>query len=74
MVEAHAVGSTRPSLNTQLLASFKFLVPPAEIQHQFSRIASKLDAQVQNNHAENRKLAEIRDYLLPKLLSGEIEV
>ncbi len=74
MVEAHAVGSTRPSLNTQLLASFRFLVPPTEVQNQYVEIVSKWDDQLQNNREESRKLAEIRDYLLPRLLSGEIEV
>ena len=31
MVEGHAVGTTRPSLNTDILLSFKFLVPSSEI-------------------------------------------
>jgi type I restriction enzyme S subunit len=74
MVEAQAVGSTRPSLNTELLAKFKFIVPPIEVQNEFTRTALKLDRQVQNNLAENRSLTTTRDYLLPKLLSGEVAV
>lgn len=74
MVENHAVGSTRASLNTSLLRSFKFLNPPIEIHNQFAEILNPIDAQILNNITENQVLAQTRDYLLPKLLSGEVEV
>jgi type I restriction enzyme S subunit len=33
-----------------------------------------LDGQIEKNSFENQKLSELRDTLLPKLMSGEIEV
>jgi len=74
MVESYALGSTRPSLNTSLLQSFQFLVPPIELQHRFASIVASCDAQVLNHIAQSNVLATIRDTLLPKLLSGEIRV
>jgi len=74
MVEGHALGTTRPSLNTEILTSFKFIVPPVGLQKAFVETVSKLDSKIQSNFIENHSLASIRDALLPKLLSGEIRV
>jgi type I restriction enzyme, S subunit len=74
MVGQFALGTTRPSLNTSILQSFKFLVPPIELQQAFARIAGILDRRIQHNYSESRTLTAIRDALLPKLLSGEIRV
>lgn len=74
MVNQHAVGTTRPSLNTSILLSFKFLLPPIKLQNKFSDFVSAIDEQVQHNLDENRTLESLRDTLLPKLMSGEIEI
>lgn len=74
MVENYALGTTRPSLNTSILQSFKFLTPIPELQNCYAQLVNPLDNQIQNNFDESRTLASIRDTLLPKLLSGEIRV
>ena len=74
MVESYALGTTRPSLNTSILKSFGFTVPPIEIQNKFAEIALSLDEKNQNNNAENRTLAALRDALLPRLMRGEVRV
>jgi type I restriction enzyme, S subunit len=74
MVESHALGTTRPSLNTGLLESFRFLLPPIGIQDLFARIVGSYDSRVQSNLAESRTLAALRDALLPKLISGQVRV
>lgn len=56
------------------LAEAKVPVPPQQLFGQFDRKMSPILAEQINNELENRKLAEIRDYLLPKLLSGAISV
>jgi type I restriction enzyme S subunit len=56
------------------LAEAKVPVPPQQIFDRFDRKMSPILAEQINNELENRKLAEIRDYLLPKLLSGAISV
>lgn len=74
MVEAYALGTTRPSLNTELLLSFEFLLPSSALQQRFADIVAPLDARLQNNVDESRTLADLRDTLLPKLLSGEVRL
>jgi len=74
MVEQYALGTTRPSLNTSILSSFKFLLPPIELQNKFGEFAEAVDKKVQQNLDESRTLASLRDALLPKLMRGEVRV
>lgn len=74
VVEAHALGTTRPSLNTRLLLDLKFVLPTPGLLRIFAEMASSLDAKVQAAARESKALAELRDALLPKLLSGEMRV
>ena len=74
MVEGFALGTTRPSLNTSILQSFKFVVPPIEIQGKFAEIVLSFDNKIQSNTAENHTLAALRDALLPRLMSGDVRV
>ena len=74
MVEKHALGTTRPSLNTGLLESFNFLMPPIELQDRFAHLVAAFDSLRMSHDSQSRSLAAIRDFLLPKLLSGEIKV
>lgn len=50
------------------------LIPDSETLNNFELLAGKLMEQYQSNLLESRKLAELRDTLLPKLISGEIDV
>lgn len=63
-----------PNLNTQILGEVRTLGIPQATQDGFGEIVSPLDMRVQTARAENNRLAELRDYLLPKLLSGEVRV
>jgi type I restriction enzyme S subunit len=74
LIEGRESGTTRFSLNAKDLSRFPLLVPPISLCDQFSRYVTSIREKVITNVNENRKLAEIRDYLLPKLLRGEIGV
>lgn len=74
MVEQHALGTTRPSLNTDILLSFRFILPSIELQNKFAEFAEAIDKKVQQNLDESRTLASLRDTLLPKLMRGEVRV
>lgn len=50
------------------------LQPSASIATTFNRLAADLDAQIENLDAQNRALARARDLLLPKLMSGQLDV
>lgn len=49
-------------------------IPSQEIAEKFNNIIFPLIKQIQNSYFENKRLAELRDTLLPKLVSGEINV
>jgi type I restriction enzyme S subunit len=51
-----------------------FVIPPIKIMEQFENVASPLFNNVLCNYLESSTLSQIRDALLPKLLSGEIRV
>jgi type I restriction enzyme S subunit len=50
------------------------VLPPAAIRDAFAKVAGPMFALASANHHESAKLAELRDYLLPKLLSGAVRV
>lgn len=62
------------SLNNKLLGKINVIVPKIDQQANFSRIVNYLQQKIDINYRENIRLSNIRDNLLPKLMSGEIEV
>ena len=50
------------------------IVPPSPVRKGFADIADPLFALLAANHAESATLAEVRDYLLPTLFSGQVRV
>ena len=50
------------------------MVPSAEVLEVFSRKTGLLFGKIKANEHENQTPAEIRDLLLPKLMSGEIQL
>jgi type I restriction enzyme S subunit len=52
----------------------KFIVPPPELAAKFNETIQPMIEKIDEIRKENQKLAELRDLLLPKLMSGEIRV
>lgn len=67
-------GSTQPLITQGDMNKVAVLIPNDNILAEFEAIAGTLMLQYEANIIENTKLAEIRDALLPKLMSGEIDV
>ena len=67
-------GSTQPLITQGDMNKTAILLPDKEILNEFESLAGQLMAQVEANIQENSKLAELRDMLLPKLMSGELDV
>lgn len=70
----HAVGATMPNLNTSILGAVTVLVPPDSLLSRFETIVRPLRSALDAARAQSGCLSEIRDALLPKLLSGELRV
>ncbi|MDH5934056.1 restriction endonuclease subunit S [Vibrio splendidus] len=67
-------GSTFPSWSGPTLKHFKVVVPPKSIIEKYEAIVGNLCSMMAQNTGENESLASLRDMLLPKLFSGEIEL
>lgn len=67
-------GSAQPNASAQLLASASLIVPDPKIGAAFYELVSPMDTTKRENERENGTLAELRDLLLAKLMSKEIEV
>ena len=67
-------GSIFASVSKDELLNQKFLIPERNLMMQFEKIVSQVDKQIENLDSKNKKLIEARDRLLPKLMSGEVEV
>lgn len=51
-----------------------FVVPPPQLVEQFDQIAISILNQIEQNHDQTEYLTEMRETLLPKLISGGIRV
>jgi type I restriction enzyme S subunit len=73
-IAQRAIGATMPNLNTSILSEFPVAVPPDTILSAFATLADPLELLVSAKNAENKTLAELRDTLLPKLISGDLRL
>ena len=68
------VGSAVPSLTTKVLNEIKISIPTIEEQKEFNEYADSAWEKMRSNSKQIKTLEEMRDTLLPKLLSGELDV
>ena len=69
-----ASGSVRQSLSYTDFASIPCVVPPEVIVQEFNQQWSTFREGIRSLDTESRTLAQLRDTLLPKLISGELRV
>ena len=67
-------GSAVPSMTVEILNRIPLVIPSNNVFEDFNRIVSSLFSQMDNNIKEIHHLTTLRDTLLPKLMSGEIDV
>ena len=68
------IGAAVPSMTVNILSGMKLLVPNEDVKNKFETIASKYFIRIHSLQSQLRLLTEARDRLLPKLMSGEIEI
>ncbi len=69
-----ATGATVPSLRLNNFNDFKVLLPKKELCSQYNEIAEKMNDEILLLKNKNELLAKQRDMLLPRLMSGKLEV
>ncbi len=76
---AHAIAnmtgtSGRQRVPVSCFDGFSLVVPPAPLAESFGRLAQSMMTAIKQHDEESRALAEMRDGLLRKLISGEIRI
>ena len=71
---AGSKGTKMPRGDKQQIMTYPVVLPSEEELAGFNTIASPLLEQIYSNRAENKRLSILRDTLLPKLMSGAIDV
>ena len=73
---SHVTGSTgsRQRTTPSDTLQYQFYMPTADEIADFSAVVAPMYAQIRVNALENARLKELRDSLLPRLMSGEIDV
>lgn len=74
IIKNQNTGSAIPHANKDFIYSMNIAVPYNCKNDKISKVLRDFRRKIIYNNEENKKLAEIRDALLPKLMSGEIDV
>ena len=69
-----AIGSAQQNLSQVAIAGYEIVIPPIDVEKSFSEKIKPLYKNIQNNFKEIQTLTQLRDTLLPKLMSGEVRV
>ena len=73
-VKSIVTGAVQPKISQANLRSVQVVVPPVEELDTFNELIRPMFDQIRQNQDQNKALAAMRDALLPKLMSGEVDV
>jgi len=74
-IEAYeATGTVFGSINQKQLKALDTIAPDNKVIDEFHRIIDPIDSKIMNQVSMNRGLSELRDTLLPKLISGDFKI
>jgi type I restriction enzyme, S subunit len=73
IIKSHARGTTILHAGSSI-DYMNFILPPIKIMGEFGKIACPIMSQINNMNDKNKNLRQTRNLLLPKLISGQIDV
>ncbi len=73
-VASLAIGGVRQSLSYDDLSSIEVIIPSENAVEEFNNLYNQMKKTIKANKLESSRLSLLRDTLLPRLMSGEIEV
>ena len=73
-VQSIVTGAVQPKISQANLKNISIVIPSESELNEFDAIIQPIFAQIRTLRNENNKLISLRDTLLPKLMSGEIDV
>ena len=72
--DSHSAGTKMPRTNWKDMGRYPLALPPKSLVKAFQDHIAAFHQRISLGVRQNRRLAGLRDTLLPKLLSGEIEL
>ncbi len=73
-LRSRANSGVQVNLSSSEIKASQTVLPSEEVNNTFSEITSPMFEVIMNNQIENQRLAQLRNTLLPKLMSGELDV
>ncbi len=73
-LQTNNTGAAIPHANKAFINNIEFPIPSVSVLQQWDSAVSKLNSQVWNLRDQNQRLREARDILLPRLMTGVIDV
>ena len=73
-IKSIVTGAVQQKVSQTNLKKVPAIIPPVEVLKQFDDIIKPIFAEIRNLRNENQRLSSIRDSILPKLMSGDIDV
>ena len=73
-VKSIVTGAVQPKISQANLRSIQVVIPPQPELDAFNELIRPMFDQIRQNQDQNKALAAMRDALLPKLMSGEVDV
>lgn len=73
-VASLAIGGVRQSLSYDDLCSIEVIIPSENAVEKFNNLYNQMKKTIKANKLGNSRLSLLRDTLLPRLMSGELEV
>ncbi len=74
VIEQTQVATTVIHIGKKDFDAFEFFLPSEDILDRFDEITCPMVSKIVSNRLENKRLAKLRDSLLPRLMSGELDV
>ena len=74
LIQGIKSGSAQPKFNKTDFKALSVLLPPSEKLHDFYEVIGPMFQEMEARNKESKRLAQLRDTLLPMLMSGEIDV
>ena len=69
-----STSSIATAVNSKIIKSMPIEIPNNSDLERFNKLVNSMFDKIKNNEKENRRLEQLRDILLPKLMNGEIDL
>ena len=70
----NSVGTTFGSITKDDLYNLKIIYPPNDLLINFDQLVKLFDREIKNRSRQNQELTQLRDWLLPMLMNGQVKV